>query len=114
MLAHPLVAKRSSGECIEWTFDSRGRRKEKRPPGIPTPCHKCPKIVDGTLYELNEKNRKAYQHYRVGRPAGQSTVAPIVPRNAAIIHGVEEDHHRAELLLRIEAVGQGVGAKVRK
>lgn len=71
-----------------------------RPPGMPTPCHTCPKIPAGQLpvpenaRELTPQLLKVYRHYRRCKAVGRFPVQPhgedaLVVDHAALIAGVE-------------------------
>ena len=68
----------------------------ERPPGQPTPCHKCPKIPEGeppspeSALELTPQLRKVYAHYRRCKAVGRFPDDPLVDEHAAIVAEVEE------------------------
>lgn len=52
-----------------WKASKRGPNKIPRPPSVPTPCHKCPKIPKDAkpcpenAITLSTKNEQAFWHY---------------------------------------------------
>jgi len=101
MLFHPRVARVSCRDCQTWLYEdwelvrrpARVGLPVRRPKGMPTPCHKCPKIPDEApksaqfAAELSDRNRRAYLHYLECEAVGRFPDDPIVARNAAIIRG---------------------------
>jgi hypothetical protein len=62
-----------------------------RPPGAPTPCHRCPKIPKGQpprpehAAELTDQNWRALKFHQSCKAVGQWPDDAIVRRNARVI-----------------------------
>lgn len=121
MLNYPRIASRSCQDCATYVYNEDGTPTmragihQKRPQGMPTPCHTCPKIPTGVMpvpenaLELTPRLARAYRHYRGCKAVGRFPIHPhgedeIVVDNARIIAGVErivevEGRKRLELVM---------------
>lgn len=116
VLLHPEVAGRSCGDCQKWMYDDtvermgrrtiRGGRPVERIKDQNPPCHRCPKVPEGTsdpspssAVELSERNWEAYKHYLECRAVGTWPDDPsgIVRRNAMLIRQVEDAAHESRV-----------------
>lgn len=97
-LRNPEVSGRDCGSCRKWWYSSSGkivtdRDGNPRPRQSVLPCEThagCPKGTYDNPIDLSEKNRKAYNHYRVCKAVMSFPDDPIVKRNAVIISECEE------------------------
>jgi len=119
ILLHPEVAYRDCGDCQKWVYNERtGERDSYRGKPIPRraappPCRfqdakgksLCPKGTPEDGGDLNQRNRKVYEHYLECRAVGSFPDDPIVRRNAAIIRQVEES---AERVWELQLAGMGL------
>lgn len=120
-LAHPEIDARSCDDCERWLYDEDGKRSERagapvpRLPGMPTPCHKCPKIPRGkpprreSAVQLTDRNRRAYLHYLECRATGRFPDDALVARHAAIIRSVHDEWDRVPLRRLLAVLGRGGG-----
>lgn len=123
ILRHPDLIQRTCASCRTWMYQDgkelSGKRMERRGepvarlPGIPTPCHKCPKInavigqrVDREIHRIAQ----AMHTHNVAKATGGRGLPQhlaedeIVCRNLGIIESVMSDYNTgraAELLLPI-------------
>lgn len=91
---------RTCDDCRRWLHDDKpggdGSRVTRlslpvaRPPGVPTPCERCPKIPDGRpkvpaeAVEVTDQFRAALRHFEECRAVGAFPDDAWVRRNAVI------------------------------
>jgi len=119
---HPEWA-RTCEDCAKWIYDDDGKQVQRaglpvvRPPGVPTPCHKCPKIPDGAepvrsnAGELDDRGFQAYRHYLECRAVGQFPDDPIVRRNARIFRAAHDAADQKPLWRLVAMLGLGNGGR---
>lgn len=107
---------RACADCERHVFREDGApalrngRPVPRPPGAPTPCHKCAKVPlavreSGAGWaacrpharELTPANRRAWAFYRRCRATGRFPDDPLVAAAAAVLVEVERRAERAPL-----------------
>lgn len=121
-MMHPEWS-RSCADCETWLYGDDGRQSMRmglplvRPKGVPTPCHKCPKIPYGleairaNAAELDDRGMQAYQHYLECRAVGVFPEDPIVRRNARIFRAVHDEYDKSPMWKLIALVGIGHGRR---
>ncbi len=134
LINHPTVAGRSCKDCAKYLYDEKTGERVKiekstgrsgtefkfmeRPPQIPTPCFRCPKISPEKAHEveLSSKNLKSWDYYWKARaPLGHKLPADeTTHRNMMIIHELVSQAERKREFngLASSVAGAVVGAVV--
>ena len=107
---HPGIALRDCGHCQKYQYDENTGLPVETAKGSgqyylrygPLLCRTtgCPKGAPEAPQSLNDRNMRAYQHYRECRAVGSFPDDPVVRRNAAIIRDLEDLYDR-ELMLKL-------------
>jgi hypothetical protein len=124
-LAHPHLP--SCEDCIRFLYGRDGTCRTKpenspdpghrvrRTPGTPLPCYTCPKIpaarppVPASAVELDERGRRALQHYQRCRAVNWNVPDasdPLVQQHAAIIRAVEDMIERQDEARQLVTLGR--------
>mgnify|MGYP001559404677 CR=1 FL=1 len=129
MLGSPELP--SCGDCQKWLYDpdrgwaktikGHGKRARPvaRPKGVPTPCHRCPKIPKGkepkpeNAVELSGKNRRAWLYFAKCQvdKLGLIPQDEITVKNNALIWMLLDSIQREQLGLIPTVFLSGVGRR---
>jgi hypothetical protein len=83
-------------DCKKWLYNddwrpvTRGGKRIRRPPRMPTPCGKCPKGPVPFVRELSSANHQAYRFALEIRATNQTVTDPVAGRVLGLIQSVEE------------------------
>ncbi len=109
LLEHPELPSCSS--CQQWMYDDKWRQNKRggkpvpRPPGVPTPCFKCPKILPDVeprpenAIELSRRNHAAYAYYRMCLV----DTTGLLPRDLLTVHNNALIRRAEDLAARAQA-----------
>jgi len=115
LLSRPEIAYLRCSDCVRWIYDlDTGRRSERipghpdaRPPGVPTPCWKCPKCPGeektpkiGLQSELSLKNWKCLRAYFENK-ASPVPVDAVARKNFGMIESTIKDHDQLQTRIMV-------------